>query len=100
MIHAALVALSLGSGMVVPVADGPPHFDIETSCRQTGDAAMKVDRPVQSCRDDEHKAEVDLQQRWASFPAGQKQRCIAGASLGGPPSYVEVLTCLEMAAPK
>lgn len=100
MIHAALVVLSLGSGLVVPVAEGPPRFDIEKSCRQTGDPGMKVDRPIQSCRDDERKAEVDLQQRWASFPAGQRSTCVQGASLGGPPSYVQVLTCLEMAGPK
>ena len=34
---------------------------------------------------------------WKEFSAGQQQRCTSLVHMGGPPSYVELLTCLEMA---
>jgi hypothetical protein len=33
----------------------------------------------------------------AQFTRGQRAHCVALSRLGGPPSYVELLTCLELA---
>ncbi|AMJ60300.1 hypothetical protein [Bosea sp. PAMC 26642] len=100
IILTGLIAASLSSGMVLPVADGPPRFDIEQTCRQANEPATGVGRPNQSCRDDERQAQVSLQQHWTAFPVSNRGTCVEGARLVGPPSYVQVLTCLEMAAPK
>lgn len=100
MLIVSLVSLSLAAGPIVPIADGPPRFDIERSCRQVADPGMGVGRPAGACRDDERKAQEQLQRQWTSYPAASRNTCVEGASLGGPPSYVQVLTCLEMAAPK
>lgn len=100
MIITGLIAASLSGGMVLPVADGPPRFDIEQTCRHADEPATGVGRPNQVCREDERNAEASLQQRWTAFPVSNRGSCVEGAKLGGPPSYVQVLTCLEMAAPK
>ncbi|SEF89590.1 hypothetical protein [Bosea lathyri] len=100
MIIAGLVALTLSSGLLVPIADGPPRFDIEQTCRNAGEPAVAGRPPNQACRDDERKAETTLQQRWSQYPAASRVTCVESTGLGGPPSYVQVLTCLEMAASK
>jgi hypothetical protein len=100
MIIAGLVSLTLSSGLLVPIADGPPRYDIEQTCRNAGEPAVAGRPPNQACRDDERKAETTLQQRWSQYPAATRVTCVEGTGLGGPPSYVQVLTCLEMAASK
>lgn len=100
MLIAGLVSLTLAAGPVVPVASGAPHFDIERSCRHVGDPQTGIGRSTSSCADDERQAQAALDRRWASFPATDRTTCVEGARLGGPPSYVQVLTCLEMAGPK
>ena len=38
-----------------------------------------------------------LQQDWTQYSSIQRSRCTGLVATGGPPSYVELLTCLEMA---
>ena len=40
-----------------------------------------------------------LTARWAQFQPAARTTCVEGATFGEPPSYVEVLTCLEMKKP-
>ena len=48
---------------------------------------------------DEHNARVMLERRWASISAEHRHTCAAETTVGGgKPSYVEVLTCIEMYA--
>lgn len=44
---------------------------------------------------DEGAARTSLQAQWMQFPAGDRVYCADTARLGTP-SYVELLTCLEM----
>lgn len=97
MISAALLSLSLSTGLFVPVADGPPRFDVVNTCRDVGRSSMGVGRTPQACQDDENQARATLEQRWSAYPAQSRNTCVESAQLGGPPSYVQVLTCLEMA---
>lgn len=98
MIIAGLVSLAFAGNVAIPVAASPPRFDIEQTCRNAGEPYTGVGRPNQACRDDESKAASDLRQNWTKFNIRQRDVCVEGARLGGPPSYVQVLTCLEMAA--
>ncbi len=100
MIKTALIAASLAGIVALPVADGPPRFNIEQSCSEAGEPAVGADRSNQVCRDDERRAEASLQRRWNSFPVLNRGPCVASAELVGPPSYVQVLTCLELATPR
>jgi hypothetical protein len=99
MVAVDLLLLSLLAGPVLRVADTVPHFDITASCGTADKSASGIGRPVQACRDDEAKARAALEARWSEFPARTRQTCTESVSAGGPPSYVELITCLEMAKP-
>jgi hypothetical protein len=45
---------------------------------------------------DEKAAREDLVKNWSSFSADDKTHCLSMVSTGGGPSYVELLSCLEM----
>jgi hypothetical protein len=49
------------------------------------------------CKRDEEDAHSKLQQDWAQYSPAQRTGCVRFSSLGSSPSYVELLTCLEMA---
>jgi hypothetical protein len=88
---AALLALQ--SGQMI-AADALPEFKIET-CRQAEESGS-VSRNAQACFQDEETAKDTLKQSWASYDSGQKSHCQRLLKAGGMPSYVELLTCIEM----
>lgn len=99
MLNAGLISIALHAGLLTTVADGPPRFDIGKSCAGLTAGNSGIARPQQACREDESKAQSALTGRWASYPASARERCVKSASLVGAPSYVQVLTCLEMTKP-
>lgn len=100
MIAAGLLSLSLSTGLLVPVADGPPRFDIEATCRTADAGGSGGGRTTGACRDDERKAQASLVAKWASYRPASRNECVEATRLGGVPSYVQVLTCLELATNK
>ncbi|MCK1288634.1 hypothetical protein IVB41_32520 [Bradyrhizobium sp. 44] len=88
----------LSSQLVMPVADGVPSFDIARSCKLDIAAAtgLSVGQPLKSCISDEHKAKQQLASGWSKFPASSRANCVPQESIGGTPSYVSLLTCLQM----
>jgi hypothetical protein len=89
-------ALLFGSLCGSATAQQLPRFNIEATCR-TAQALTAEDRdPVQGCMRDEADAERQLQAIWSSASAAHRQTCAAETQVAGPPSYVEVLTCLQM----
>jgi hypothetical protein len=76
-------------------ADGPPAFDIVQNCRK--EMAGGGIGTVESCTKDETDAKNALTKRWPQFSASAKKSCIGETTIGGDESYVELLTCLEMA---
>jgi hypothetical protein len=77
----------------VAVSDAVPNFDIVRECRFEGGATVEFDR----CSQDEAAALEQLKANWTEFTGVDKRRCTATAAIGGVASYVELLTCLEMA---
>ena len=77
----------------VAVSDTVPKFDIVRECRFEGGSTTEFDR----CSDDENAALRQLETEWAQFVGVDKRQCTATATIGGVASYVELLTCLEMA---
>ena len=51
----------------------------------------------QTCVNDETRARSQLERQWPQLPTSAKGRCTQEANLGGSPSYVELLTCLQIA---
>jgi hypothetical protein len=76
----------------IPVADSVPKFDVVRECQFEGGTKEEQDR----CTTDETQALKQLQTEWAQFSASQKRQCDEEATTGNIPSYVELLTCLEM----
>lgn len=94
-------ALLLGLVLMNTVAadaDQVPVFNVEPSCRAVKDSQIGgAGRTIEACRREEDQARRALTDQWSQFPKADTQRCTSLARLGGIPSYVELLTCLEMA---
>ncbi|MDH2342906.1 hypothetical protein [Bradyrhizobium sp. SSUT77] len=88
----------LGSQLLVPVADNVPKFDVSRSCKLdlAATAGLTVDQSLKSCINDEQKARRQLGALWSKMSAAQKESCTAQEAVGGTPSYVSLLTCLQM----
>jgi hypothetical protein len=76
-------------------AGGVPNFDIASSCRGASDV---ITGTPGTCMADEEGAHGELAKRWTQFAAAERTHCTELSSMKGFQSYVELLTCLEMAA--
>jgi hypothetical protein len=54
-------------------------------------------RDENACKNDERVAQDKLKQDWGQYNEAQRGHCVRLSALGGAPSYVELLTCLELA---
>jgi hypothetical protein len=92
-----LMAIILTALQIVLAADSVPKFDIERTCRQATTAANLPGRDSTACQRDEDNAHSNLKNDWSQYSAQDRSRCSGFVMTGGAPSYVELLTCLEMA---
>jgi hypothetical protein len=81
--------------------NGPPEFDVSPSCRAADRVSLSAgaDKPrtdLAACLDDERVAKEALVKAWTSFTPVVRAQCVGMNRTGGPPSYVELLTCLEV----
>jgi hypothetical protein len=90
----ALAAAIVSAGLLLPAADGVPTYNLSPSCRSETVTAAS-DR---SCMRDEQRARETLQKQWSKFAPIDRANCRQTEETGGAPSYVELLTCLQMAA--
>ncbi len=77
-------------------AGGVPTFDVGPSCEAAGSGAAVLGRDKKACLGDETTAQDTLRQNWAKYAAGDKGDCIGMVTTGGPASYVELLSCVEI----
>ena len=91
-----VTALIVASSLIGVAADAVPTLKVEPSCRAAGIDGMVTGRTSESCMNDEKSAREDLAKAWSSFSAADKSHCLSMVSTGGGPSYVELLSCLEM----
>ncbi len=75
-------------------ADPVPKLDVAKSCRDARDFGMSdAQQTFKNCMLDEQEAKGQLVQKWSQFKAAARRSCVPDAPA---PSYVEMLTCLEM----
>ena len=88
----------VSSQLVVAVADRVPEFDIARSCKLdlAATAGLSVDQSMKACVNDEKRARQQLGSQWSKFSAASKAECIPQEQIGGTPSYVSLITCLQM----
>lgn len=91
-----LLATLVVTAQLLLVSDGPPTLNVEPSCRAAERSGL-VGRTSDSCMRGEDLARATLKDKWTQFSARQQARCTSLVQMGGPPSYVELLTCLEVA---
>ena len=75
---------------------GPPVLQVVSSCEAAGRGAVVLGRNKEACLADETAAQDTLKQNWAKYAANDKTQCVGMTKTGGPASYVELLSCLEI----
>src|ERR1019366_8951929 len=95
----ALLSVILLSSQIVLAADPVPTFVTGPICRCAGSAAVIVmgTRDTAACERDEINARTTLEKEWSQFTPLDKARCGRLVTQGGGQSYVDLLTCLELA---
>lgn len=84
--------------LAIAVADELPKFDTSKSCKAAFSAYTGVDKArYDTCLKEETDAGAQISSTWAQWPARDRAHCAQLAALGGTPSYVEMLTCLQIA---
>jgi hypothetical protein len=91
----SLAAIAVALSASVAVAQEVPTLDVVPLCRAQAKASQDL---ADACLADEKKARDELVRRWAQFASADKARCTGMAkSIAGAQSYVELLTCLQIA---
>jgi hypothetical protein len=91
LLHLPIVILAALSP--IAVSDSVPQFDIVRECRFEGGSKANFER----CSQDETSALSQLTTEWAQFAGTDQKTCMAATTASSFTSYVELLTCLEMA---
>jgi hypothetical protein len=89
-------SLLLGLQIATAFAEDPPKLDVAPSCNGAAQFSVGAARDKESCLEDEHAAESVLAQNWSKYNAKDKTQCVGTVKTGGPASYVELLSCLEV----
>jgi hypothetical protein len=92
-------AIVLGSLLTttVAMADSVPKYDMARTCRLDHAAAsgLAVTESMKNCVRDEKRAFGQLQKQWAKFASPKRAGCVSQNTVGGTPSYVGLLSCLQ-----
>jgi hypothetical protein len=92
-----LPAIIVAAPLIIGVVDGLPSFDVNPTCRGAAATAGAGGRGSDVCVRTELGARDQLAKEWEQFPSVDRTRCIQLTNMTRMPSYVQVLTCLEMA---
>jgi hypothetical protein len=89
------VILFAGSGPGIAAADVVPNLDTRPTCESPGRKAMAHRGSIQVCLKAENEAHAVLVRHWSQYPKSDKSNCVGKVTKGGPPSYIELHSCLE-----
>jgi hypothetical protein len=88
------ILFALPASATLAHADQVPNLDVAKSCHDAKDFGVSdAQQTFKNCMLDEKEAKDQLVQKWSQFSAANRHSCIPDAPA---PSYVEMLTCLEM----
>lgn len=78
---------------------GVPYLNVKGSCMDAQKFSAGDDKNLafRGCMQDETNAKSELDKRWSSFKGKDRSNCVEQSRFPSP-SYVEVLTCLEMSS--
>lgn len=92
----AILPVLMTATQLILVSD-VPTLNVRPSCEAAASAAIGENRNEDACMNDEQRAHDKLRDQWDQFSSAAKSRCVSLSHRGGSPSYVELLTCLEIA---
>lgn len=99
--RAALLSLALLGSQSVLASDRVPKLNVEAMCKATAatDKAMglALAQSFGACMRDENTAHQQLLTLWQKNPGSVRDECEGEATAGGIQSYVDLLTCMQMA---
>jgi hypothetical protein len=95
-VRIALVAMTLGAQTALALADSAPTLNVGPSCEAAARGAIVIGRDKAACMGDENAALDVLKKNWSQYNAADKIQCVGNVKQGGPASYVELLSCLEI----
>ncbi len=73
-----------------------PNLNVERSCKEAQDSTgTDPGQTYKNCLADERDERKTLGQKWSSFKPETRRNCVLAGAVPNP-SYVELLTCLEM----
>ena len=93
-ICAAIVTTLISAS--VEAADGPPQLNVSQSCQAAARGSVVAGRNDEACLADERTSQDQITKNWSQYAAADKTLCIGMNETGGPPSYVELQSCLEI----
>jgi hypothetical protein len=76
--------------------DSPPKLNVSPNCEAAARGSAVAGRNTAACLSDENAALDVLKKNWAQYPSADKVQCVGTNRTGGPSSYVELLSCLEI----
>jgi hypothetical protein len=90
--------VTLGIATIILVsADRVPNFNVEPVCRDVASRVAPIGGTMEACMRDEQTARDQMVREWPQFAPADKSHCLQLSTLGGNPTYTELLTCLELA---
>jgi hypothetical protein len=92
-----ILPAALLASQIFLVADSVPTLNVGPTCSAAGGVGVIAGRTEDSCLRDENEARDQLRKQWSQYGGADKAQCVGSTRDGGVPSYVELLTCLEMA---
>jgi hypothetical protein len=78
-----------------PALKALPKLDVKATCRRA-QPLSGLQTSYQGCLNDETDAQRELSRTWFDFKPGPRSTCTRVTNIGGAPSYVELLTCLQL----
>jgi hypothetical protein len=73
-----------------------PTLNVQATCRATPAVNLDQQATYDNCMRSENAARDRLNKTWAKMRVDWRSTCLKTTTLGGVPSYVELLTCVEM----
>jgi len=90
-------------GILAASADEVPALDLNPICRGIAQGAAGAgerggpDLSFARCMRSEQAVRRRLVKAWSKYAPGDRQRCVAETTMGGLPSYTNLLGCLQAA---
>lgn len=94
----AVVAILVATAPAL--ADAVPDLDVERTCQsaQVTNTSISEKANYDGCLRSEREARKEAERHWSSYTPAAKRQCEDQFKAGGYPSYVEMVTCLELAS--